>query len=169
MQIVDIIILVTITVVIVIAFKNKSYPSVQHATPPKGGAATKLLEANGYEIVAGKHRVPIDIKASDRNYQSRILIDFIAKKNDNIYVVKIKNKRKQERYSGSFLRDELLKYQLFFRVDGVLYIDLDKEKINEVYFDLSNFQYNRSFLDYFKLPRWLYVVAAIGILIFILR
>ena len=169
MRIEDFVVLAIIFIFVRIAFKRNNSSFTEYCDAPKAGAAMKLLATNGYHVVTGKHRVPIDVETAERKYQSRIMIDFVVKKNDATYAVKIKNKRKMDRISGSFLREELLKYQLFFRVDGVLYIDIEKDKIHEVSFNYPSVQYKKSFLDYLSFPKWLLIIAFIGIFIFFLR
>ncbi|OEH85672.1 hypothetical protein BHU72_02425 [Desulfuribacillus stibiiarsenatis] len=146
---------------------NKGKNKITYSNIPKSGEALKLLQDEGYEVISGKIRVPLDIKSDGKDYQSRLLVDFIVNKDDRQYVVKIKNKRKQERLSGSFLRDELLKYQLAFGADGVIYVDVEKQKLQSVSFA---FEYSKSsMLSYFKLPKWMFVSIALAIVFLILR
>ncbi len=170
MQIEDVIILLLILGMVVFALNKRSNSPIPIASdPPKSGAALKLLNQHDFEIVAGKCRLPIGINFDEQSYESRILIDYIVKKNGKTYIVKTKNKRKQERISGSFLRDEFLKVQVVFQADGILYLDLDKNKIHEVYFDYPTVKTQKSWIEYFQLPKWLMVTAVAIILFLILR
>jgi len=167
MRLEDFIILGIIIIIVIIVINSKRNVLNNNSEPPKGGAALNLLQNNGYEVIQGKVRVPIDINTNERNYQSRIIVDYIAQKNGKSYIVKIKNKRKQERISGSFLRDELLAMQLMCRADGSLYIDLDKERIYDIDFVYTPVNFNRTLLDYLKLPKWV-LVSAIALILFII-
>jgi len=169
MRLEDFIILGIIIIIVIIVINSKRNISNNNAEPPKGGAALNLLQNNGYEVIQGKIRIPIDVNTNERNYQSRIIIDYIAKRNGKLYIVKILNKRKKERISGSFLRDELLTMQLMYRADRSLYIDLEKEKIYDIDFVYTPVYFNKTLLDYFKLPKWVLVSAVALILFIILR
>lgn len=170
MRVEDIIILFILFALLWIVFRKKQIANSYHLENPESkSTVSKLLESKGYIIKAGKNRIPIDISTPERKYQSRIIIDLIVEKDDKIYVVKIKNKRKQERLSGSFLRDELLKLQLLFHADGIIYIDSEKELLQEVTFDYPTINYRQSILDYFRVPKWVVFIIAVGGLIFFLR
>lgn len=170
MRVEDIIILLILFALLWVAFRKKQIANSYHIENSTSNSPIgKLLESKGYVIKSGKNRIPIDIKTPERKYQSRIIIDFIVEKDDQIYVVKIKNKRKQERLSGSFLRDELLKLQLLFHANGIIYIDSEKEMLQEVTFDYPTINYRQSVLDYFRVPKWVIFLIAVGGLIFFLR
>ena len=169
MRIEDFVILGIGCILVLLAVNKKKSLLSFASEVPKSGHALALLHDNGYQVISGKVRVPLEIKHGEKNYQSRIIIDFIARKNEEIYVVKIKNKRKPERLSAANLRDEYLKLQLLFSADGVLYLDLEKGEINDVQFTYPSIGVRKTIVDYLRVPKWLTVVAIILFLFFILR
>ncbi len=148
--------------------KKRSLPSFI-SDVPKSGQALALLHDNGYEVISGKVRVPLEVQHGGQQSQSRVIIDFIARKHDKMYVVKIKNKRKPERMAAANLRDEYLKLQLLFATDGVLYLDMEKGKINEIEFTYPPVHVRKRFTDYLKIPKWVTIAVIILLLFFILR
>src|SRR5690606_32514821 len=44
------------------------------------GEVPGLLAAHGYEVVAGKQRVPVSVRIGERIYDSRLYIDYIARR-----------------------------------------------------------------------------------------
>ncbi|MFD1955845.1 hypothetical protein ACFSL6_17150 [Paenibacillus thailandensis] len=89
-----------------------------------------FLEAAGYEVQSGKHRVPITIELDDETLESRLYIDYIAESADGeLYIVKTARERMPMDWTGSGVRDRLFVYSLLLpECDGILFLDV-KEKI----------------------------------------
>ncbi|NOU97663.1 hypothetical protein GC093_31205 [Paenibacillus sp. LMG 31456] len=101
---------------------------------------TQLLSEEGYSIVSGKQRIPIQISINDdaELLQSRLFIDYFAEKDGFYYAVKIAKDRRPLDMRGSALRDRLLVYQLVYpQTSGVLYVDLGQSKVSLIVFELD--------------------------------
>jgi hypothetical protein len=98
------------------------------------------LSEEGYVIVSGKQRIPIQISvnADTEPLQSRLFIDYFAEKDGLYYAVKISKERKPLEMRGSAVRDRLLVYQLVYpQTSGVLYVELGQRKVNLIVFELE--------------------------------
>lgn len=101
---------------------------------PRQGEHVDLLTEHGFEWLSGKQKVPIHIQAGERTFDSRLFIEGIAVKNGKRYVVKVSREQKPLRWSGAAVRDALMVYQLICEADGVVYVDLQHQKVKEASF-----------------------------------
>jgi hypothetical protein len=100
---------------------------------------TRLLTEDGYTIISGKQRIPIQILINEEDtLYSRLFIDYFAEKDGIYYTVKIARERKPMEMTGSSIRDRLLVYQLVYpQTSGVLYVELGQRKVNRITFELG--------------------------------
>lgn len=86
---------------------------------------TKLLASQGFRVICGKKRIPIEILVNGREQlQSRLFIDYMAERDEHYYAVKLAKDRKPMEMTGSSVREHLLVYQLIVpHAAGVLYVD----------------------------------------------
>lgn len=104
-------------------------------------AAVQLLRQSGYDVIAGKYRVPIEIQLDEKTLGSRYYIDYFARDGHELFVVKVSRERMPIEWTGSGIRDKLLPYFLLFeQVSGLLYVDLAEQRIRKmkVVLDLEN-------------------------------
>jgi len=102
--------------------------------------AVELLEGAGFDVLAAKQRIPvyITVNESDEPLESRLYIDYIASKNDQLYVVKVAKERRPLDMTGSAVRDLLLPYHLLFPdATGLLYVDMGQHKIRKISFHIE--------------------------------
>lgn len=92
----------------------------------------------GFECIAQKCKVPIDINVDDTNYSSRLFTDYIVKKNGRTYVVFVSRSRKPMRRTGSALRDFFLYHYLLYKPSGIIYIDSEDLSIKQVKLKVYN-------------------------------
>ncbi|WP_146160451.1 hypothetical protein [Desmospora activa] len=124
----DLLVLALLVIVIVILFVrawNRAgwNTTIQWSPVPIRGEVPALLEEEGYEVVAAKQRLPLQIYMGEKKMESRLFVDFVAQKNNRTYLV-IQAKAKQPlRISGSALRDRFLAHVLAFQATGVLFVD----------------------------------------------
>ncbi|WP_245855655.1 hypothetical protein [Paenibacillus rigui] len=87
--------------------------------------ATLLLERQGFTVLRGKQRIPLEIAVNDDiQLQSRLFIDYFVERDGQMYTVKLAKDRKPLEMTGSSVRDQLLVYQLLYpRTAGVIYLD----------------------------------------------
>lgn len=105
--------------------------------PPRGEAA-KLLEEHGYEVIAGKYRLPISIKVDGKHYQSRYFIDMFASKGEDMYMVKLARDRLPMEWTGSGIRDRLLPYYMLFdEIEGIVYVDVKSRTVTTITFEFE--------------------------------
>jgi hypothetical protein len=99
--------------------------------------AVRLLEENGYEVIAGKRKLSVKIRVDNENVLfSRLYIDYIVRKRGEMFVAKLAQERAPLERTGSVLADKLLVYQLIYdHCAGVLYIHPDERRITEIRFE----------------------------------
>jgi hypothetical protein len=140
-------IIVVISIWLFIKFKNWLYlpgyiklPFLENMNKPSG-EAVNVLEESGYEVLHGKHKVPIQMNVDDdedKQLHSQFFIDYFARQDDKVYIVKMARERQPMQWTGSSVRDRLLPYFLLYEeVQGVLYVDLKHRTIKKVTFILD--------------------------------
>lgn len=119
--------------------------SVNRLTLGKGGELTEddenilFLERSGYEVLSGKHRVPIRIDLDGQSLNSRLYIDYIAEQDGKMYIVKTARERMPMDWTGSGVRDRLLVYSLLLpECTGVLFVDAKEQIIRQIIFHISD-------------------------------
>ncbi|WP_236419951.1 MULTISPECIES: hypothetical protein [unclassified Paenibacillus] len=92
--------------------------------------AIDLLEAEGYEVIGGRMKIPLAFEANESVLYSRLFIDFVAEREDARYLVKTSRRRQPVEFSGPALRDRFLHYLLLYPgCDGLLYVDLEEASV----------------------------------------
>lgn len=89
---------------------------------PKG-PVVDLLEAEGFDVVAGKVAIPVAVTVDDRTFDSRLYVDFLAKRDGKLYAVKVEKSRKTIPTTGAALRDALLASWLVVRPHGIVVVN----------------------------------------------
>lgn len=101
------------------------------------GEVPDLLRDNGYEVVAAKQRLPIQVHVGEQTFDSRIYADFIARQNNDHYVVIVAKARKPLRLSGATVRDQFLAHVLAFQAAGVLFVEPDRKTLQSITFHVA--------------------------------
>jgi hypothetical protein len=100
--------------------------------------AVRLLNAEGYEIVAGKTKLPVTVTLDGNRLATRLFVDAYAMKDGELYIVKLSRDRQPLELTGSALRDRLLVYSLIYpEAEGVLYVDTSAMKIRNISFQVE--------------------------------
>ncbi|WDQ31809.1 hypothetical protein PTQ21_26005 [Paenibacillus marchantiae] len=95
--------------------------------------AVDLLEAEGYEVIGGKMKIPLAFEADESVYFSRLFIDYVAERDDERYLVKTSRRRQPLELTGPSLRDRFLYYLLLYpSCEGLLYVDLEESDIKVI-------------------------------------
>ncbi|WP_223869822.1 hypothetical protein [Paenibacillus sabuli] len=111
------------------------------AEPSADDPWVKLLEANGYEVLSGKHRIPLRIGLDDQVLQSRLYIDYVAERDGKRYMVKTARERMPMDWTGAGVRDRLLVYSLLVPYcEGVLYADGKEGTVRVITFQIEESQ-----------------------------
>ncbi|MHA6483806.1 hypothetical protein ACX1C1_18105 [Paenibacillus sp. strain BS8-2] len=101
----------------------------------------KLLKSKGYKVLSAKHVVPIPVELDDApvGTGARMYIDYMASKDDLMYIVKTARDRKPLDWTASGLRDGLLTYALLLQdCAGILYVDTKDGSVRKIVFHLTN-------------------------------
>ena len=97
-----------------------------------------LLEQAGYSVVRGKHKIPIYIDADGEPLESRLIIDGLAERDDDLYVIRIERERRPMEWTGSSIREHLLPFHLMYReAAGILYIERRSGFLRQVRFEID--------------------------------
>ncbi|SEL83845.1 hypothetical protein [Paenibacillus sp. OK003] len=95
--------------------------------------AVDLLEAEGYEVIGGKMKIPLAFEANESVYYSRLFIDYVAERDDERYLVKTSRRRQPLELTGPSLRDRFLYYLLLYPgCEGLLYVDMEESDIKVI-------------------------------------
>ncbi|MGG1515245.1 hypothetical protein ABE504_07515 [Paenibacillus oryzisoli] len=99
----------------------------------------ELLEGAGFDVLAGKTKIPITMTINDRDVlESRLFIDYFAEKDGQLLLVKVARERKPLEMTGSGVREMLLPYSLMYpEAEGILYVDLAVQKIKKITFHIE--------------------------------
>lgn len=122
------------------------------------GEVPDLLRTHGYEVVSGKQKVPLFIEVDEKEYESRLYIDYIARRDRECYIVIVARERKPLRLSGAGLRDFFLTHYLLYQPDGILYVDRNKKSIKCIQFDFPEVS-----ADPKSSRNWLAMAGGLGI------
>lgn len=113
---------------------------VPEAAPFVRDEAVRLLEEAGFAVLGGRVKVPIVVEVDDEplDAASRLIVDFFARKEHELYLVKVSRKRRPLEWTASALRDRLMMYHwLFKETHGILYVDLEEKCVRKIRFDLG--------------------------------
>jgi hypothetical protein len=100
--------------------------------------AVELLEASGYEVICGKKKVPLIVEVDEKSMDSRLFVDYFAKKDHELFVVKVAKQRQPIQWTGSGVRERLMPYcYLFAETHGVLYVDVEEGKVRKIRIDIG--------------------------------
>jgi hypothetical protein len=101
--------------------------------------AVALLENAGYQVMTMKRRIPLKMIINDEEeLESRFFVDHFVQNEQEWFIVKVARPRKPLEMTGSSIRDQLLPYQLMYPdAAGVLYVDVDLQKIVKVQFEVE--------------------------------
>ncbi|MFD2672779.1 hypothetical protein [Marinicrinis sediminis] len=114
---------------------------LNQATEPEPEGA-KLLTEEGYEVLCGKIKLPIEMNKDGQRLSSQLFIDYIVRKNHIKYVVKLANRRQPMDWTGSQVRDRLMIYWLAYApaIEGVIWLDKQNHQLHKVVFHIGGQQ-----------------------------
>ena len=109
-------------------------------SPVSEDEVTRLLNEEGYKVISGKQRIPIQITVNDSGpLHSRLFIDYFVEREGLYYTVKSARERKPIETTGSSIRDHLLVFHLLYpQTAGILYVDSHLRKIQRILFQIDN-------------------------------
>jgi len=111
------------------------------ASPVPSNEAVRLLVDAGYEVISGKKKVPLIVELDEEVLDSRLFVDFFARKDHELYVVKVSNQRLPVQWSASGIRERFMIYHdLFKETHGVLYVDLAENRVRKIRIDIGELE-----------------------------
>lgn len=134
----DILILFLLIVIVTVA----AFPKVKDRLKRKRTAkrafrgekkAVPLLKRYGYRVVDGQCQGQVRYYVDGQAQESRVRCDAIAEKWGRLYVVEIKT-GDQAKVTLPQVRRQLLEYDRVFKPHGLLFVDMEREKVQEVHF-----------------------------------
>lgn len=145
----DVVVIILILIVFMgwITIRFRSWliePPKKRFRVPAGGEiqddeAVELLEGAGFDILTGKTKIPVTMTLNDREeLQSRIVIDYFAQKNGQLFLVKVSKEHNPIEMNGSSIKDSLLPYILLYpEAEGIIYLDMAQLKIKKITFHIE--------------------------------
>lgn len=99
----------------------------------------QLLQEQGYEVLSGKHRVPLGVALDDGPVMpTRLYFDYLAFKNDKYFLVKLERSRQPMEWTASGLRERLLAYALLFpECEGIVIVLAQEQQLKIVRFKVE--------------------------------
>ncbi|MFD0670521.1 hypothetical protein [Cohnella sp. GCM10027633] len=103
-------------------------------------AAVELLQEHGFDVLSGKHRVPLGVKVDDGPMQpTRLYFDYLAAKEHKYYLVKLERARQPTEWTASGLRERLLVFALLFPdCEGIVIADPGEKQVRTVRFKVED-------------------------------
>lgn len=95
--------------------------------------AALLLEKWGYHVLAVQLRETVTISVDNKPHECPIRADLLVRKGFKRYIVEVKTGN-QTQATLPNVRRQLLEYYLVYRPDGMLLLDMEKEKLKEIKF-----------------------------------
>ena len=107
-------------------------------SPFQRSDAVRLLEEAGYEVISGKKRVPLIVELDDEPLDSRLFVDYFARKDHELFVVKVSKQRQPIQWTASGIRERFMIYHyLFQETHGILYVDLEEGRVRKIMIDIG--------------------------------
>lgn len=112
------------------------------SVPEADDEGAALIREHGYEVLSGKHRIPLGVSVDDGPYEAtRLYFDYVASADERYYLVKLERPRQPLDWTASGLRERLLVYALLFpECDGLIIADLRDRKLKTVKFRIEEGQ-----------------------------
>lgn len=130
------------------------------------GEVPTILREHGYEVIREKEKVPIYIDVSGEELESRLYIDYVARYEDEWYIVIVARDRKPLRFSGAGIRDFFLSYYLLYQPNGILYVDREKRTVKVITFDYPDVSFKPSTSRGVMVGAWILGVVILIMLFF---
>ena len=93
-----------------------------------------LLEQAGYTVIETQKRRPIVTYLDGKPFRNWLQIDCMVRKSGKTFVVEVKTGTEATKITNSATRRQLLEYYFTYKPDGILLLDMEYGKIQEVKF-----------------------------------
>ncbi|MCD9021314.1 hypothetical protein [Cohnella silvisoli] len=99
-----------------------------------------LLQEHGYEVLTGKHRIPLGVILDDGPVKSTYpYFDYLVSKEDKYYLVKSERSGQPTDWTTNGLRDKFLLFILLFPdCEGIVIVEFDSQQLRTVRFKVGD-------------------------------
>lgn len=109
--------------------------------------AVDLLEKNGYRILEKQLSGKVLYYINEEPKESLVRADLLVKKNGRSYIVEIKT-GDQANPKLPAVRRQMMEYDRVFSPHGILFIDMEKNRIQSVRFDHKGMRFQAHLTDF---------------------
>lgn len=95
--------------------------------------ALPLLKQKGYRVLEGQSQGKVTFYVDGDRVESQVRCDALAEKHGRLYVVEIKT-GDQAKVTLPHVRRQLMEYDRAFKPHGLLFVDMERQVIQEVHF-----------------------------------
>jgi hypothetical protein len=99
-------------------------------------AASKLLEARGYHIVARQARITYVVRQDEKDQNVELILDFVVEKGGERFAAEVKSAGAAAGIERADTRRQLLEYQLALGGERVLLVDPERGLVTVVAFPI---------------------------------
>ena len=121
--------------------------------------ARGFLRDKGYSIVSEQEICYHRYKVNGKNFESKIILDYVVQKNGKKYIVEVKSGKSAISVKDKNSRRQLLEYDFVIENDGIFLLDMENRVMNLVKFYSKEDNQNLSFY------KFLLIIAVLGVLI----
>ncbi len=110
--------------------------------------AKNVLECAGYKIIGSQVQENVVMYIDGEAHESFVRADYLVQKKRKRYVVEVKTGNQADMKKPN-VRRQLFEYANLFQVDGILFIDMNLEKIYTIDFEnQTRFEHGAAFFIY---------------------
>ena len=118
-----------------------------------------FLQDRGYSIVGEQEICYHRYTVNNRNFESKIILDYVVQKKGKKYIVEVKSGKSAISIQDKNSRRQLLEYDFVIENDGIFLLDMENRVMNLVKFYSKEDNQN---LNFYK---FLLIIAVLGTLI----
>jgi membrane protein implicated in regulation of membrane protease activity len=111
----------------------KIHQRIRHAQAGEQQAEQLLIE-HGYDIEAVQPRTQYLLECDGERFDVELRADMLVNRGGERFVVDVKTGEQAPRITTAATRRQLLEYGVAYRVDGILLVDIDRERIQRIRF-----------------------------------
>jgi len=98
--------------------------------------AKQIMEEEGFSLLQVQPVINVTMEIQGRPHRFEMKSDYLVSKGGRNYLVRVKRETKPVRLHSKVWRNALLRDVLLFKTYGILVLDLGKETISEVHFQI---------------------------------
>ncbi|MDD2420825.1 MAG: hypothetical protein PHC60_02655 [Heliobacteriaceae bacterium] len=102
--------------------------------------AARLLQASGFRVLSTQPAGNLMVRVDGKPVPVTVRADYLVSCQGKTYVAEVKTGKPAPRPTQGDIRRQLLEYSLVYAVDGVLYVDMARGKIQRIVFEYPQHQ-----------------------------